>query len=296
MQTDRIDKSAVGWDHIEKVEKHESQKDYSKGFGGKFGVQSDRQDKSAVGWDHHEQPNKHESQTDHKIGFGGKFGLQTDRVDKSAVGNFNEMPSKVGTNYTKVKPDIGDAKPGDLRARFETMNAGEARGSRVAVPQKPKQLDQSKTAFLTQGNAISGSVENVGRPRQLDQAKLAQFNSSNGGDVVVEKKTGDKVREEIEQLKEEEAKKEEIETVVEKETIKEPLYVNNEEMEKRAASVEPETVPQQVTVAENEDFYAQEEIVDTGITATALYDYQAAAEDEVSFDPDDLITHIEQVD
>lgn len=38
-----------------------------KGFGGKFGVQQDRQDKSAVGWDHHEAPQKHESQIDHKV-------------------------------------------------------------------------------------------------------------------------------------------------------------------------------------------------------------------------------------
>lgn len=38
-----------------------------------------------------------------------------------------------------------------------------------------------------------------------------------------------------------------------------------------------------------------EYIDDTGIRAVALYDYQAAAEDEISFDPDDSITHIEQV-
>lgn len=36
-------------------------------------------------------------------------------------------------------------------------------------------------------------------------------------------------------------------------------------------------------------------IDDTGIRAVALYDYEAAADDEISFDPDDLITHIEQV-
>lgn len=36
--------------------------DHSKGFGGKFGVQKDRVDKSAVGWDHHESLQKHESQ------------------------------------------------------------------------------------------------------------------------------------------------------------------------------------------------------------------------------------------
>lgn len=39
----------------------------------------------------------------------------------------------------------------------------------------------------------------------------------------------------------------------------------------------------------------EEEIVDTGLKAVALYDYQAAAEDEISFDPDDPITHIEMV-
>ncbi len=54
--------SAVGWDHVEAVEKHESQKDYKSGFGGQFGVQTDRVDKSAVGWDHVEQLQKHESQ------------------------------------------------------------------------------------------------------------------------------------------------------------------------------------------------------------------------------------------
>lgn len=54
--------SAVSWDYKEKLEKHSSQKDYSTGFGGKFGVQADRQDQSAVGWDHVEQTPKHESQ------------------------------------------------------------------------------------------------------------------------------------------------------------------------------------------------------------------------------------------
>jgi cortactin len=34
----------MGWDYQSKVEQHESQKDYAKGFGGKYGVQGDRQD------------------------------------------------------------------------------------------------------------------------------------------------------------------------------------------------------------------------------------------------------------
>jgi len=53
----------MSWSHKEQIEKHASQKDYSSGFGGKFGVERDRQDKSAVGWDHHEKPQKHDSQS-----------------------------------------------------------------------------------------------------------------------------------------------------------------------------------------------------------------------------------------
>ena len=90
-----MDKSAVGHEHIEKVEKHASQKDYVSGFGGKFGVQKDRVDKSAHGWDHVEKVDKHESQKDYKTGFGGKFGVQQDRQDKSAVGwDHIEAPQK----------------------------------------------------------------------------------------------------------------------------------------------------------------------------------------------------------
>jgi cortactin len=44
---DRVDKSALSWDHHEELNKHESQKDYVKGFGGKFGVQV-RKDISGV--------------------------------------------------------------------------------------------------------------------------------------------------------------------------------------------------------------------------------------------------------
>lgn len=37
------------------------------------------------------------------------------------------------------------------------------------------------------------------------------------------------------------------------------------------------------------------ELEDTGLVAIALYDYQSAADDEISFDPEDIITHIEMV-
>lgn len=47
--------------------------DYSAGFGGKFGVQKDRVDKSSVGWDYHEKVEKHESQ---KGNFGKLYSVE----------------------------------------------------------------------------------------------------------------------------------------------------------------------------------------------------------------------------
>lgn len=46
----------------------------------------------------------------------------------------------------------------------------------------------------------------------------------------------------------------------------------------------------------NEGTDLAEYIEDTGLKATALYDYEATADDEISFDPNDIITHIEQID
>ncbi|KAM4748349.1 drebrin-like protein isoform 3-T3 [Rhinophrynus dorsalis] len=49
-------------------------------------------------------------------------------------------------------------------------------------------------------------------------------------------------------------------------------------------------------VHQEEPVYATEEIEDRGLCARALYDYEAADDTEISFDPDDIITHIEMID
>ncbi|NXJ05356.1 HCLS1 protein, partial [Odontophorus gujanensis] len=56
VERDKVDKAAVGFDYKSQMEKHDSQKDYARGFGGRYGVQRDRVDKSAVGFDEMEGP------------------------------------------------------------------------------------------------------------------------------------------------------------------------------------------------------------------------------------------------
>ncbi|CAH2265713.1 drebrin-like protein B [Pararge aegeria] len=53
--------------------------------------------------------------------------------------------------------------------------------------------------------------------------------------------------------------------------------------------VSPESMDEEGTIYEDLDD-------DPGLTARALYDYQAADESEITFDPGDIITHIEQID
>jgi len=57
---------------------------------------------------------------------------------------------------------------------------------------------------------------------------------------------------------------------------------------------EPDAPNQRYDLPPEEEF--DDNFESTGVTAMALYDYQAAADDEISFDPNDFITNIEMVD
>ena len=57
-----MDSSAKGHDYVAKVDKHASQVDAAKGFGGKHGVAT-QQDKSALGWDTSQKVELHTSST-----------------------------------------------------------------------------------------------------------------------------------------------------------------------------------------------------------------------------------------
>uniref|UniRef100_A0A182VPR9 SH3 domain-containing protein n=1 Tax=Anopheles minimus TaxID=112268 RepID=A0A182VPR9_9DIPT len=351
VQKDRVDKSALGWDHVEKVDKHESQKDYKTGFGGKFGVQQDRQDKSAVGWDHMEAPQKHESQLDHKVGFGGKFGVQTDRKDKSAFGwDHVEKPQmhesqldhkieqdKIGTNYKKVKPDIGSAKPSNLRAKFENFAAtAEEEARKRAEEQKrlreekdrhdreeaakrvnysaestePKKPERKGPINTGREAGVSSAINNFNKPQEI-----VSLEKSRKDPIVLPKEeeprklvqpdvipTSDSTAATV-------AADEQSQATVEP-TVHEPAPVARTSYSATPIAI-VETEPA-VTMVSSTGHQQQEADVEPpvqedveefilspdnpGIQAIALYDYQAAADDEISFDPDDKITHIEMID
>ncbi|CAO1387087.1 unnamed protein product [Diamesa tonsa] len=320
IETDRMDKCAVGHDYVAKVEKHESQTDHKKGFGGKFGIETDRMDKCAVGHDYVATVEKHESQTDHKKGFGGKFGIETGRMDASAIG-YQDTVDKIGTNYLKTKPDISGAKPSTLRNKFENFalhsedegkerlaNQKKIREEKdrldreaaakdfrapITITRTPQVVQVETPAPINLPNAQLDSPK-VAEPIQLPSAQLESPRISNPVQVVKVDLFAEEepapmkisVPEPVEDVKPEVV---EIQSEV---IVPQPMISNDELLEQqlveqlRNDDVEPEATEEQFILSPD----------DPGLTAIALYDYQAAAEDEISFDPDDLITHIERID
>ncbi|NXG46911.1 SRC8 protein, partial [Psilopogon haemacephalus] len=285
---DNVDKSAVGFEYQSKTEKHESQKDYVKGFGGKFGVQRDRQDKCALGWDHQEKVQLHESQKDYSKGFGGKYGVQKDRMDKNAA-TFEDI-EKPASTYQKTKPVEAVAnKTGIIRANFENM-----------AKEKEQEDRRKAEAERAQRMAREKQEQEEARRKLEEQAKAKKQTppSSPTTQPAEQKAPSSPVYEDAASCEVQAAYKDPSAAAREPE----PGYRAAEYQDavsQREAEYEPETVYEVAGAADH--YQAEENAYDEyenelGITAIALYDYQAAGDDEISFDPDDIITNIEMID
>lgn len=308
VQADRKDASALGWDHREDAQHHASQTDYALGFGGKFGVQTDRQDASAVGWDHQEKTQAHASQVDHKKGFGGKFGVETDRVDKSAH-RFDEV-EKVGTNYTKHKPDIGGAKPSSLRAKFENMakeKEQEALQSVQRIRQQreaiDKDLSQKEKVRVDKEQADARLPDSEPAPPAKLPGKLANnmpvLPTAEPASEVVASPIMQKVMPDMPSPvaaapAPAPAEVPEMTSSLEKQANLPDVTLVGEPKEEKEELTRQPTIVVSPVGWEGEAPGGDED--EDGYTARALYDYQAAAPDEISFDPDDIITNIVMID
>ncbi|XP_039696328.1 src substrate cortactin, partial [Pteropus medius] len=284
---DKVDKSAVGFEYQGKTEKHESQKDYVKGFGGKFGVQTDRQDKCALGWDHQEKLQLHESQKDYAKGFGGKYGVQKDRMDKNAA-TFEDV-AKVSSTYQKTIPvEAVNSKTSNIRANFENL-----------AKEKEQEDRRRAEAERAQRMARERREQEEAR-RQLEEQARAQKHTplaSPTPQPAQDRPPSSPVYEDAASFKAEPSCRAPT-------SQPEPVY-SREAADYREAGGQqglayaPEAVYETTEAPghyQGEENTYDEYENDLGITAIALYDYQAAGDDEISFDPDDVVTNIEMID
>ena len=252
---------------------------------------------SAVGWDYQEKVEKHESQTDYSKGFGGKFGVQTDRQDRAAVG-FEADQGPVGTAYEKNKPVVAEkGKASQLRSRFESM-AAEQQQQKSSAPHRPPPRSAPPTArpapptVLNETRAPPAVLTEV----QAPPAVLTEVQAPPPFQALPE-----------------------TPAPVQMVSVPDVVPVDDDAADDWedgddagvgdvGAWQEPrlETLPEQDWQEEEAQDLDQDPdcggwspaasgLQESRLVAVALYDYEAAADDEISFDPDDIITDIDMV-
>ncbi|XP_008933289.1 PREDICTED: hematopoietic lineage cell-specific protein-like [Merops nubicus] len=333
VERDKVDKAAVGFDYKSQGEKHNSQKDYSVGFGGKFGVQRDRQDKSALGWDHQEEVQPHTSQTDYAKGFGGRYGVQKDRVDKSAAG-FDEMAAPT-SSYEKARPlEAASSGTSSLRSRFESLakaaeeSRGQAEGERARRPARERQAARQEEIPQRETGHTDAAPATV--PARVP-VRAAQDRPVSPGEQKAKREDEETpptlpprpadLDEELSKIPSQDQPiySESLDASGDYEELLEPsdycdgaggdadyeelpaplgklddIYDDGGDGGEDYEEILPEQPNQsQPYLGETDNVY---EVESPGTCAVALYDYQGDGDDEISFDPDDTITHIEMVD
>ncbi|KAF6118962.1 hematopoietic cell-specific Lyn substrate 1 [Phyllostomus discolor] len=328
VERDRMDKSAVGHEYVAEVEKHSSQTDSARGFGGKYGVEKDRADKSAVGFDYKGEVEKHTSQKDYAKGFGGQYGIQKDRVDKSAVG-FNEMEAPT-TAYKKTTPvEAASSGARGLKAKFECMAEEKKKREEEEKAQQMARQQQErkalvKTSHMTQQPAatVEEPVVPAPLPKKISSEVWPPAGSCSSSEPeplrtsrkdpvpsLPSRKGPPEDEEEApalpprtpEGLQVVEEPVYEAEPEPEPEPEPENDYEDVGEIDRHEKDDEPEGDYEDVLEPENPSLPssltgASGCPAGAGISAVALYDYQGEGSDEISFDPDDVITDIEMVD
>ncbi|NXG58332.1 HCLS1 protein, partial [Hemiprocne comata] len=306
---------------------------YSKGFGGRYGVERDKVDKAAVGFDYKSQAEKHDSQKDYAKGFGGRYGVQKDRVDKSAAG-FNEMAAPT-SSYEKTRPLEAGASGGasSLRSRFENMAKSAEEESRRQVEEQrarrqARECQAAQRKDLTEAPPpavparVPGSAEQERPVSQGDEVPRLAGDSQEGeqaeglclgGGSALQQPC--RKREDGETpptlpprpadlgdlaSQDQPIYSESLDVDRDYEELPEPSdycdsTTGGDEYEELPAPLgEPDAIYDYGgDGGETDNIYSVE---NHGTCAVALYDYQGEGDDEISFDPNDTITHIEMVD
>merc|ERR1711892_701215 len=130
--------------------------------------------------------------------------------------------------------------------------------------------------------------------KQVEEKRLREQEKKNMENKIKEEqdKQMDQQRKDEEKRRQEEAKRQQEEEKRQQEQARR----EEEERQNQATNARYDMPPEEDDIYDN-----MEEVIDAkkagaGITAIALYDYQAMAEDEISFDPNDIISNIEMVD
>lgn len=333
VQSDRQDPSAVGWNHIEKVEKHESQKDYSKGFGGKFGIEKDKQDKCAHTFAEVEKPKPAyqkprpdiEVTSERAKSLRSRFEnmakageeearklaeeerkrrLQKDQAEKEAAKKAEEERQRrlrdehkrIDQLQEQLKAAEGHDRDDEVSERKPRSDSAGSQPDESELIRPGTRKNHSRVSVIPRELVVptkqvaSPDVSPTQETEPLAQLKVTAPAATVSATPVAVVETSAEAKEATAaaRVAADEPEPEPVEEAPKK--IVPQIHHSPVESESSPDSGPGESL--------EEGIYEHLEPVSSEkkMSAVALYDYQAADYDEISFDPDDIITDIETID
>ncbi|KAG1676607.1 Src substrate cortactin [Nymphon striatum] len=332
VQTDRVDKSARSWEEVTKTEAHSSQTDMKKGFGGKYGVEADKMDKSAHSYDEMEHPAPAYQKSRADSGSTKASDLRS-RFENMAKAGDDE--AKRRTDEEKRKRLEREKKEREAAKKIEEERQCQLEEERKGAEMEQRQIDEDrrrveenqKRAEEVRRKAEEDRrlVEEEETQKEIERRRIAeeerkkneeaekhrlkvqeeekrrkQMEEQRRKEIEEQEKKQRQMAEEEKQRKLAEEKRFEMEALeAERKRIEaeEEERRQREEEQKAIEELQKNASPEEETAnLEEENLYDQIGAGQTGLVATAIYDYQAADTDEISFDPGDIIINIEQID
>ncbi|XP_018777904.1 hematopoietic lineage cell-specific protein-like isoform X2 [Serinus canaria] len=300
VQRDRQDKNALGWDHQEEVQPHASQRDYAKGFGGRYGVQKDRVDKSAAGFDEMAAPTSSYEKT-RPLAAGASSGTSSLRLRFEHMAQSAEEESRRQAEEERLRRQAREQR---LAQQQEiALREKEPTGTGVAPPAVPAAVprgaagDQPMSPGEQEAKREDEEVPPTLPPRPADlDADLCKVPNQGQPTYNVSLDVGG----DYEELPEPSDYCDSTSGGADYEELPAPLGKLDATYDFGGDGAEDYEVilPQEPRESHphlgNTDHASEGQ--SAGVCAVALYDYQGDGDDEISFDPDDTITHIEMVD
>ncbi|KFV45735.1 Hematopoietic lineage cell-specific protein, partial [Gavia stellata] len=302
VERDKVDKAAVGFDYKSQAEKHDSQKDYAKGFGGRYGVQKDRVDKSAAGFNEMAAPTCSYEKT-RPLEAGASSGTSSLRSRFENLAKSAEEESRRQAEEDRVRRQARECQAARRKGRH----------GHLAMPSKACEADFSSGPCSSMSFYLISLQKSHREKRTTQRHPLPPCQQGCPGVLT---KTGLEDEETPPTLpprpadlgqelckipsQDQPIYSESLDVSGDYEELPEP----SDYCDSTNGGADYEELPAPLGKpdaiydhggdgGEMDNVY---EVESPGTCAVALYDYQGDGDDEISFDPDDTITHIEMVD
>lgn len=286
MQKDRVDKSAHGWEHHEKLEKHESQSSAQRSSNVgrlelKIPAQSDQDDEQTQDSKKPVEIVKGDAKS-LRARFEG-FAQQSETAAKEKM----EAEKKRRLERESVEKEI--ARQAELDRQEKLKQIESERGDQEEDDEEQVKNDDEDNELPVKSpliNRIGVSVFPMSSPTNVQvptsPIKVApQTPTVPTAAPILETA---QLASHLHQGNEEDEDNDEDEWKV-GDDVQQVAHSDSMIIHGAATTPEPQLSKQSTESGQ-----------DLGITATAMYDYEASESDEITFDPDEQITHIEMID